>query len=398
MAGFIDQLRADQAFVGGGQPGTIDQEQLMLALRGRGAPTNTSVDFKSERMPNAKDVYGAVLGGRVDGSNMQDIADQLRHQATRGMILSGSGDKPLMGMGKQLSSSAESLGERAGAVGSADRGRDLNEKYYGWQQDSANLNRQADHDNSILKLATASTKAGNKLAKATQGFASEVMLGSTVLGGVVGLEKSYKPEYSQAIGQLFGARGYLGPIEKLGEDWFATKLPAVLKRIADPVERKRMQDAALWWNEVDRSVRTPLRNQLYGATLTSSEKGAFESFLMLAQGMDPQLVYRSLANMKRVARDKERRRVQTGVSLLNLSPEQVSVSYRTDQGSLLDDYPQAPPLSGSPASEDDNAVVQGGGQVIRSAKPGPDGRLAPGQYSAPGKQGPIQYTLEAAPQ
>jgi hypothetical protein len=67
---------------------------------------------------------------------------------------------------------------------------------------------------------------------------------------------------------------------------------------------KEAKDATAWWSRFDMLVTLPVRNKLFGASLTPGEKASFEKAQLARRGGDPALIREAVKEMEDIAARK----------------------------------------------------------------------------------------------
>lgn len=125
--------------------------------------------------------------------------------------------------------------------------------------------------------------------------------------GIIGeLKNTFEPRFA----------GYKGEAIGNAATWMGRNLPSMASK--DTV------DAAQWWQGYDR-FKNVVRNELFGAALTATEKAAFERADINA-GMDPKTIEANLARQHEIAQNGLKRKAN-GLIQSGYDPKAISATY-----------------------------------------------------------------------
>jgi hypothetical protein len=208
--------------------------------------------------------------------NTGGLAQSMQRRQARGNVLQATGDRALMGLGKTMG-----RGKTPEEFQQGQAQQDQVRQYQQWQ---ANQAENKDRLGTLNQTLTAMDNTGSG-GKLPLGAMNKINMGKTALRGIKTALGTFKPEHQQVLHK------YQGPMANL-PGWLVRQgWEDVL------TESGASQDSSLWWAELQRNVIAPLRHELFGATLTKNEQGAFDAILAITPSTKPEMVRRRLQNM-----------------------------------------------------------------------------------------------------
>ena len=307
----------------------------------------------------------ALIGGVPDDQERQrQIAQNLRRDRDFGTLFTMTGDEALSQAGRDMFGDTADMAYRAGAGRRTDEYNQMMREKYAADRDMAERKQSALEKWKQKELAIKEQKADQKdytrIPKTDrEAFAG---YGETLYGLDRTLKSLEDPEFDPG--------GMSVPGMNTGLNWAVGTLGMGTD------ERDKIQQ---WWQTYDQIYTLPVRNKMFGATLTEGEKAAWNA-AHISQEMSKEMIEERLATMKEImrrARDREFAGVQQE-GFFNPDAVRTYMGYEDETLPDPDSY----------------------GDVEKPREPIPDMIAAPPPASAPGQApaGPPQQQAPAQPE
>lgn len=218
---------------------------------------------------------------------------QLRKQRQLGLMLQASGDQPLGTAGKSLASA-----DPAGFMQDAARQEQVR-RYQNYQANSPGNNMTR-----LTQAMSALEGSQPSQSKIPISGLDKVVMDADSLKSLVQAEQTFNDDFAQTLSSTLGTAGYSGPLEGIGE-WLAKN--------ADKLVTPEQQAAGRWWADFEARVIAPLRNDLFGATLSPNEAAAFERLMRMDPRQPPEEIRARLNDLTKARTEQARTRVKATV-------------------------------------------------------------------------------------
>ena len=296
------------------------------------------------------DDYLSLIGAAPTTAEQQKvIADALRRRRTFGELATLTGDKVLQPFGQGLSQQADQYAKQLQQTRQQDADNAQTKQYQDSQIKhwddvlaetirSNNLDFQAQmaairqrEQDSMLDAYTKGIGGGRKITDSTR---NKMLQHAETMQSMSDLLGAFNPEYTQQWGA--------GP---------QSRLPNLAAQYG--VGTKTSKEAQQWWSEWQKFYTLPMRNLLFGATLTPNEQKAWEE-VNINPGMSEKQIKTRIGRLLSVAQSSAKRR-SAEMSIEGFDPEVLRSIY----GDVVPDLDSV--LGAGPV------IQTGGGRTSRSS-------------------------------
>jgi hypothetical protein len=246
-------------------------------------------------------IYEMLIGaGPQNEEQLRTTADALRQKDYMSKIGMLTGDDVLAPfgkvMGKQTDEQIKDLqGVRQFGI-TEKHARDALNSEDEYRKARLKIEQQkADQEGSYRK-ALAAAKVIGKYAKPSYSMLKDVGAKAETVAQVGNLLGGFQDKYTKTMGET-------GPLNKL---------PNALAQMGIGTDASK--EANDWWGNWRMNFTLPLRNQLFGATLTANEQAAWEGAGEINPSMDPNIVRQRIQTLKDAAESRLLRDARIGIS------------------------------------------------------------------------------------
>jgi hypothetical protein len=246
-------------------------------------------------------IYEMLIGaGPQNEEQLRTTADALRQKDYMSKIGMLTGDDVLAPfgkvMGKQTDEQVKDLqGVRQFGI-TEKRARDALNSADEYHKALLKIQQQkADQEGSYRK-ALAAAKVRGTYAKPSFSMLNDVSAKAETVAQVGNLLSGFQDKYTKTLGNT-------GPLNLL---------PNALAQRGIGTEASL--EANDWWGNWQMNFTLPLRNQLFGATLTANEQAAWEGAGEINPSMDPNIVRQRIQTLKAAAESRLLRDARIGIS------------------------------------------------------------------------------------
>lgn len=171
------------------------------------------------------------------------------------------------------------------------------------------------------------------------------------------LRQSFKPEFTQPLTEQLGPLGEAaGPLHAL---------PLWAARTTG-LGTERAKDTEAWHGAWKRFMTLPVRNEMFGATLTPSEQRAWDAALEINPGMTPQQIESRIDTLTEEADRSARRRART-METQNYFPGTVESIYGNALPDMFPERSSEPAAEATPGVEDPFPPEFDSAEAVRAA-------------------------------
>ncbi len=259
------------------------------------------------------DYFDALLtGGTNDPERMKETARQLRRQQAYGTLGALTGDPVLSQFGTGM---VERAGERASVLQKARQAGTTARALGGCSYEQGGVikeipgcqeaRREGFQNKLLLQALKSQGKETEDYRPLSTSLENRAQAQAANLENLKMLQSSFVAEYAQPLREQLGDLGAgAGPLHNLPL-WAARTFGA---------GTEQAKNAEEWYGSWRRFMTLPVRNELFGATLTPSEQKAWDQALEIGPGMSEEQITSRIRTLIEEAERSAKRRARTMLS------------------------------------------------------------------------------------